>query len=180
MKGFKLAAAAGIAAIGLGVAGVATANTVTFNLTGNVSGACVVTDNTFSENVDVAFGDLGVLLDTTIVQVDVGLQYTCNLVNGFDRNIHSANSGVMLLSGGDINNAAHKIDYEVSHTSNTAGFGFGWTPLTGDIFSDALTGVNSAETISFRTTGVVDSSSFVSKNVSGDYDDTVTLTIVAN
>ncbi len=183
MKGFKLAAAASAVAIGLGAMGAATANTVQFNLTGEVSGVCVVTDDTGSETVDVSFGDLGNLFTTTSVVRVVDLDYDCNILSGFDRNISSDNGGYMVNGAGDPTLVTNQITYEVEHSDNAGvanGFGFSWLSLTPSHATADVPAVQSTEQISFRTYGIVDPSDNSATKFEGNYSDTVYLTITAN
>lgn len=185
MKGFKLAAAAGAVAIGLGAISAATANTVTFNLQGEVGGICVVTSpNGDTETVD--FGLLSLVLNTTTITQSFDLDYTCNMSGGFTRLISSANSGDMVRAAGNPANPDDRISYQVMHTGSgeSAALAFAWDEMTADITDGGIThgpyAGTRTETITFRTTGVVDPTTNAPTKNQGDYGDTLTLTITAN
>jgi len=182
MKGFKLAAAAGAVAMSLSAVGAAKAdNQITFNLLGTVGTVCGVFGDT-PNNVNVGFGDLGTALTTDwIVAPSENVHYICNGAAGFDRDITSDNSGVLVHQGG----SGNTVVYEMTHSNAAAvtGLGFGYTQLTSamnDNFDSSDFSSMVDETVTFRARGVVNVASGQPVVAAGDYADVVTVAITSN
>ncbi|MFN3989252.1 MAG: hypothetical protein ACK4IS_03235 [Erythrobacter sp.] len=177
-------AAAALAALG---GAPLAAQSVTYEMTAQVTPACTVTSSSGS-SIDVNFGSLANVPPTTTVTVAAGsATYRCNTRIGFTRTITSQNNGWLTLDGNPTTDANRRIRFNMQHGGGS-GLSFQPRQLTAPFSRNFpasqpwLSGQSGS--VSFEAFGVraaPGSNGIAGTTVlAGNYRDTVTITLTSN
>jgi len=163
------------------------AQTVTYDMTAQVTPACTVTSSSGS-SIDVNFGSLANVPPTTTVTVAAGsATYRCNTRMGFTRTITSQNNGWLTLDGNSTTDANRRIRFNMQHGGGS-GLSFPVRQLTAPFsrnYPGNPTWINGQTgSVSFQAFGVraAPGSNGVAGTtvMAGNYRDTVTITLTSN
>lgn len=176
--------AAGFAAIAGAPLG---AQNLTYQMNAQVAQVCGVYSSVGTV-IDVNFGSLATVDTAATVNAPAGsATYRCNSVNGFRRTIASQNGGWMTLDGNPTSDASRRIRYTMAHGGGS-GLGFSASSLAVAIRSSFpgngtwLAGQTGG--VSFQASGVrgAPAANGVPGTtvLSGNYRDTVSITLTAN
>lgn len=162
------------------------AQNVTYQMSAQVAPVCGVYSSAGTV-IDVNFGALAAVATNATVNAPVGsATYRCNTVAGFTRTIASQNNGWLTLDGNPTTQDNRRIRFTMAHGGGS-GLGFAARQLTAPVTNSYagngtwLSGQTGG--VSFQASGVRGApASGVSGTtvLSGNYRDTVTITITAN
>jgi spore coat protein U-like protein len=163
------------------------AQTLSYEMSAQVAPTCGVYNSTGTV-IDVDFGALAdVNSDATVDQAVGSATYRCNSRAGFTRTIASQNNGWLTLDGNPTTDNARRIRFTMRHGGGS-GLGFSSRQLTAPLsrsFAGATAFLNGQTGgVSFQAFGVrgAPAANGVPGTtvMSGNYRDTVTITVTAN
>ncbi|MFM7350405.1 MAG: hypothetical protein ACKO01_13135 [Erythrobacter sp.] len=163
------------------------AQNLTYNMNAQVAPVCGVYSSSGTV-IDVNFGSLVSVDPTATVNAPAGsATYRCNSVAGFTRTIASQNNGWLTLNGVATTQDTRRIRFTLTHGGGS-GLGFAarqlTTPVTGSFPGNGTWLAGQTGGISFQASGV--RGALAANGVpgttvlSGNYRDTVTITLTAN
>jgi spore coat protein U-like protein len=180
----SLLLAASIAALAAAPVG---AQNVTYDVNAQITPVCGVYSSAGTV-IDVNFGSLADVATSSTVSVGAGsATYRCNTRTGFTRTITSQNNGWLTLEGNPTTEANRRIRFNMQHGGGS-GMGFPTQQLTAPL-SRSFPGnptwlLGQTGGVTFHAFGVraAPSSNGLSGTtvLSGNYRDTVTITVTAN
>lgn len=163
------------------------AQNLTYNVSAQVAPVCGVY-NSSGTVIDVNFGALATVATDATVNAPAGsATYRCNSVAGFTRTIASQNNGWLTLDGAPTTQDARRIRFTLTHGGGS-GLSFAARQLTAPV-SNSFPGnpiwlVGQTGGVTFQASGVRGapgpSGSPGTTVFSGNYRDTVTITLTAN
>lgn len=163
------------------------AQNLTYDMSARVAPVCGVYSSTGTV-IDVNFGSLATVATDATVNAPAGsATYRCNSVAGFTRTIASQNNGWLTLDGTSTSDSSRRIRFTLTHGGGS-GLGFAARQLTAPV-SNSYPGnttwlAGQTGGISFQASGVrgAPAANGVSGTtvMSGNYRDTVTITLTAN
>lgn len=163
------------------------AQNLTYDVAAQVAPVCGVYSSSGTV-IDVNFGSLATVDSTATVSVGAGsATYRCNSVAGFSRTIASQNNGWLTLNGTATTDNVRRIRFTMAHGGGS-GLGFATrqltTPVTGSFGGNPTWLAGQTGGVTFQASGVrgAPAANGVPGTtvLSGNYRDTVTITLTAN